>query len=103
VISSGRYEASQYGNPHIEREHLLLGLFPEHRRLAQKLLDKKGGVQSLRGEIEFQVKRGERLSTYVEVPLSAESKRILTQKPESWSIARVQATGLEPQSRSAAV
>jgi uncharacterized protein (TIGR02246 family) len=77
VIFFARYEASQYGNPHIETEHLLLGLFREDHRLAQKLLDKKGGVQSLREEIESQVKRGERLSTSVEVPLSAESKRIL--------------------------
>ena len=28
---------------------------------------------------------------------------ILTQKPDGWTIARVQATGLQPQSRSAAV
>jgi ATP-dependent Clp protease ATP-binding subunit ClpA len=50
VIFFARYEASQYGNPHIETEHLLLGLFREDHRLAQKLLDKKGGVPSLREE-----------------------------------------------------
>jgi ATP-dependent Clp protease ATP-binding subunit ClpC len=77
VIFFARYEASQYGNPYIETEHLLLGLFREDHRLAQKLLNKKGGAQSLREEIESQIKRGERLSTSVEVPLSAESKRIL--------------------------
>jgi ATP-dependent Clp protease ATP-binding subunit ClpC len=48
VIFFARYEATQYGNPYIETEHLLLGLFREDRRLAQKFLDKKGGVQSLR-------------------------------------------------------
>jgi uncharacterized protein (TIGR02246 family) len=77
VIFFARYEASQYGNPHIETVHLLLGLFREDHRLAQKLLNKKGGAQSLREEIESQIKRGERLSTSVEVPLSAESGRIL--------------------------
>jgi uncharacterized protein (TIGR02246 family) len=77
VIFFARYEASQYGNPYIETEHLLLGLFREDHRLAQKLLDKKGGVPTLREEIESQIKRGERLSTSVEMPLSAESRRIL--------------------------
>ena len=77
VIFFARYEASQYGNPCIETEHLLLGLFREDHRLAQKLLNKKGGAQSLRAEIESQIKRGERISTSVEVPLSAGSKRIL--------------------------
>jgi uncharacterized protein (TIGR02246 family) len=77
VIFFARYEASQYGSPYIETEHLLLGLFREDHLLARKLLNKKGGGQSLREEIESQIKRGERLSTSVEVPLSAESKLIL--------------------------
>jgi uncharacterized protein (TIGR02246 family) len=77
VIFFARYEASQYGNPYIETEHVLLGLFREDQRLAQKFLNKRGGAQSLREEIESHIKRGERLSTSVEVPLSAESKRIL--------------------------
>jgi ATP-dependent Clp protease ATP-binding subunit ClpC len=61
---------------------LLLGLFREDHRLAQKHLNKKGGAQSLRYEIESQIKRGERLSTAVEVPLSAASKRILNMAAE---------------------
>jgi ATP-dependent Clp protease ATP-binding subunit ClpC len=77
-----RQEASQYGNPYIETERLLLGLFREDHRLAQKHLNKKGGAQSLRYEIESQIKRGERLSTAVEVPLSAASKRILNMAAE---------------------
>jgi hypothetical protein len=40
VIFFARHEASQYGNRHIEKEHLLLGLFREDQRLAQKLLEK---------------------------------------------------------------
>ncbi len=77
VIFFARYEASQYGSPYIEAEHLLLGLFREDHLLAGKLLDKKGGAQSLREEIESQITRGERLTTSVEVPCSAETKRIL--------------------------
>src|SRR5580704_15528313 len=77
VIFFARYEASQYGNPYIETEHLLLGLFREDHLLARLLLNKTGGAQSLREEIESKITRGERLSTSVEVPLSAEAKRVL--------------------------
>jgi uncharacterized protein (TIGR02246 family) len=78
VIFFARYEASQYGSPYIETEHLLLGLFREDHPLARKLLNNKGGAQALRDEIESQITRGERISTSVEVPLSAESKHILS-------------------------
>jgi uncharacterized protein (TIGR02246 family) len=82
VIFFARYEASQYGSPHIETEHLLLGLFREDHSLTRKFLSEKGGAQSLRDEIESQITRGERISTSVEVPLSAESKRILNMAAE---------------------
>lgn len=82
VIFFARYEASQYGSPYIETEHLLLGLFREDHALARKILSEKGGAQSLREEIESQITRGERISTSVEVPLSAECKRILNMAAE---------------------
>jgi uncharacterized protein (TIGR02246 family) len=82
VIFFARYEASQYGSAHIETEHLLLGLFREDHSLARKFLDRKGGAQSLRDEIESQITRGQRISTSVEVPLSAESLHILTMAAE---------------------
>lgn len=82
VIFFARYEASQYGSPFIETEHLLLGLFREDHPLSRKLLNNKGGAQSLRDEIESQVTRGERFSTSVEVPLSAECKHILNMAVE---------------------
>jgi ATP-dependent Clp protease ATP-binding subunit ClpA len=71
VIFFARYEASQYGSMTIETEHLLLGLFREDHALARKFLSEKGGAQSLRDEIESQITRGDRISTSVEVPLSA--------------------------------
>src|SRR4029077_2551616 len=40
VIFFARYEASQYGSPYIETEHLLLGLLREDRALASRFLDK---------------------------------------------------------------
>jgi uncharacterized protein (TIGR02246 family) len=78
VIFFARYEASQYGSPHIESEHLLLGLLREDRRLARQVLPSfPSGVGVLRREIDAEVKRGERISTSVEMPLSEECKRVL--------------------------
>ena len=82
VIFFARYEASQYGSMSIETEHLLLGLFREDRGLARKFLSEKGGAQSLRNEIESRITRGERLSTAIEIPISAECKRILNKATE---------------------
>src|SRR5271155_1068845 len=82
VIFFARYEASQYGSQTIETEHLLLGLLREDHALSRKFLGQKGGVQFLREEIESQIKRGERISTSVELPLSAECKRIFNMASE---------------------
>jgi ATP-dependent Clp protease ATP-binding subunit ClpC len=82
VIFFARYEASQYGSMSIETEHLLLGLFRQDHALARKFLSEKGGAQSLRDEIESQITRGERLSTAIEIPISAECGRILNKAGE---------------------
>jgi uncharacterized protein (TIGR02246 family) len=82
VIFFARYEASQYGSMTIETEHLLLGLFREDHTLARRFLVKRGGAESLRDQIEAHITRGERISTSVEVPLSAECKRVLNMAAE---------------------
>jgi uncharacterized protein (TIGR02246 family) len=82
AIFFARYEASQYGSQTIETEHLLLGLLREDHALTRKVLGEKGGVQSLRDEIESRITRGERISTSVEVPLSAECTRVLIMAAE---------------------
>jgi uncharacterized protein (TIGR02246 family) len=82
VIFFARYEASQYGSHTIETVHLLLGLLREDHALTRRFLSEKGDVQSLRDEIESQITRGERISTSVEVPLSAECNRILNMAVE---------------------
>lgn len=82
TIFFARYEASQYGSHTIETVHLLLGLVREDHALARRFLDEKGGVHSLREEIESQITRGERISTSVEVPLSVECKHILNAAAE---------------------
>ena len=82
VIFFARYEASQYGIMCIETEHLLLGLMREDKALVWKFLRENGGVESIRREIESQITRGERLSTAIEIPISAECNRILKKAAE---------------------
>lgn len=77
VIFFARYEASQYGRPYIETEHLLLGFLREDPALAKRFL---GGVEAettIRGEIEKHIPPRERISTSVEVPLTDDSKKVL--------------------------
>src|SRR5437879_4915376 len=76
VIFFARYEASQYGSPYIETEHLLLGLMREDKALANRFLRQQGSIESIRKEIEARITIRERISTSVEVPLTAECKRI---------------------------
>src|SRR5499433_2397491 len=82
VIFFARYEASQYGSPYIETEHLLLGLMREDKALANRFLRQQGSIESIRKEIEARITIRERISTSVEVPLSAECKRILNMASE---------------------
>jgi uncharacterized protein (TIGR02246 family) len=49
----------------------------EDKALLGRFLRENGGVESIRREIESQITRGERLSTAVEIPVSAACKRIL--------------------------
>jgi ATP-dependent Clp protease ATP-binding subunit ClpA len=77
VIFFARYEASQYGSPYIETEHLLLGLLREDRALAKRFLGEVNAVEGIRSEIERHITSRERISTSVEVPLTLESKKVL--------------------------
>jgi hypothetical protein len=77
VIFFARYEASQYGSPYIETEHLLLGLVREDPTLARPSLGNVNAETAIRAEIEKHITTRERISTSVEVPLSGECKKIL--------------------------
>jgi Clp amino terminal domain, pathogenicity island component/SnoaL-like domain len=77
VIFFARCEASQYGSPCIETEHLLLGLLRENRGLAQLVAPEFGSGEDIRREIEAGIEAHERISTSVEVPLTQDCKRIL--------------------------
>jgi ClpA/ClpB-like protein len=75
AIFFARYEASQFGSPYIETEHLLLGLLRESKGIP-KLLPKVD-VASIRKQIEATVKVRTKISTAVDLPLSDGSKRVL--------------------------
>jgi len=48
VIFFARYEASQFGSPYIETEHLLLGLLREDKALTNRFLRSHASVESIR-------------------------------------------------------
>src|ERR1700737_2114126 len=95
VIFFARYEASQYGSPYIETEHLLLGLMREDKALANRFLRQQGSIESIRKEIEARITIRERISPSVEVPLSAECKRILNMAGEEAERLGVKHVGTE--------
>jgi len=77
VIFFARYEASNYGSSFIETEHLLLGLLREDYGLKKWFPNSANLEEGIRADIEKRITRGERISTSVEIPLSAECKRVL--------------------------
>ncbi len=82
VIFFARYEASQFGQPYIETEHLLLGILREHKALANRFLQTLAPVESIRKQIEARTGIREKVPTSVDLPLSNESKRVLAYAAE---------------------
>jgi ATP-dependent Clp protease ATP-binding subunit ClpA len=77
VIFFSRYEASQFGSPYIETEHLLLGLLREDKVLTNRILRGHRSMEGIRKTIEENTIIRDKVSTSVDLPLSNESKRIL--------------------------
>src|ERR1700760_3204566 len=82
VIFFARYEASQFGSPYIETEHLLLGLLREDKALTNRFLRSHASVESIRKQIEAHTTIREKVSTSVDLPLSDECKRVLAYAAE---------------------
>jgi hypothetical protein len=76
VIFFARYEASQFGSPCIETEHLLLGLLREDKALAHRFLGTTSS-ESIRKLIEARTIVREKIPTSVDLPMSHECKRVL--------------------------
>jgi uncharacterized protein (TIGR02246 family) len=85
VIFVARYEASNYGSPQIETEHILLGVMREGQTFIREVFGPNLDVTQIRTEIEKLITRRKSFPTSVEVPLwsksflplSEESKHVL--------------------------
>jgi hypothetical protein len=75
VIFFARYEASHYGSPAIDTEHLLLGLLREAKEISLKLGE--GAAQAIRTQIDARAPKHEPIPTNVDLPLSEAAKRVL--------------------------
>jgi ATP-dependent Clp protease ATP-binding subunit ClpC len=82
VIFFARYEASQFGSPYIETEHLLLGLLREDKQLTNRFLRSHASIESIRKQIEGRTMIRDKVSTSVDLPLSQECKRVLSYAAE---------------------
>ncbi len=82
VIFFARYEASQFGSPYIETEHLLLGLLREDKALTNRFLRSHASVELIRKQIEAHTTIREKVATSVDLPLSNEGKRVLAYAAE---------------------
>jgi ATP-dependent Clp protease ATP-binding subunit ClpC len=81
IIFFARYEASQYGSPYIETEHLLLGIMREDKALAFRFLPSTE-PESIRKQIDARTEVRKPVATSVDLPLSNECKRVLAYAAE---------------------
>src|SRR6187431_863730 len=78
VLFFARYEATQMGSTSIETEHLLLGLIREGKGLTSRIFARSHlSLDSIRKEIEGRTVFREKVATSVEIPFSADTKRVL--------------------------
>ena len=82
IIFFAHHEASQFGSPYIETEHLLLGLLHEDKALTNRFLRSRASVESIRKQIEQHTVVREKVSTSVDLPLSNECRRVLAYSAE---------------------
>jgi hypothetical protein len=75
AIFFARYEASQFGSPFIETEHLLLGILREYKRLVSTL--PVGAVVLVRKQIAALAPSRPAIATSVDLPISKASGRVL--------------------------
>jgi ATP-dependent Clp protease ATP-binding subunit ClpC len=83
VIFFARYEASMFGSPCIEAEHLLLGLLREDPALASMALPSVVvSISAIRKEVEGRTTLREKTSMAIDLPRSNQSKRALAYAAE---------------------
>src|SRR5260221_11115232 len=78
VIFFARYEASQFGAPMIEPEHVLLGVSRQEKPLfARFLTDSKQSLDSIRGQVKEHSLSRAPIDSAVELPLAPDTKQAL--------------------------
>jgi hypothetical protein len=75
VVFFARYEASHYGSPQIETEHLLLGLLREEKSVNRWV--PKAQPEIIRQRIDAATERRPRIATNLDLPLSTEARQVL--------------------------
>jgi hypothetical protein len=81
IIFLSRYEASQFGSPQIDTEHLLLGLLREEKALSHRFILRATTADALRRKIEAASPLREKISTSVDMPLSQRQRKSWTMPP----------------------
>jgi hypothetical protein len=76
VIFFARYEASQFGSPLIETEHLLLGILRDDKELIRRVLP-NANPDSLRQDVVSRMKPATEQSTTIDLPLGDDAKHVL--------------------------
>jgi hypothetical protein len=76
IIFFARYEASNFGSPYIETEHILLGLLREEKR-AFAWIPKAPTAEAVRQRIESRIPKRPSTATSVDLPLSKASTHVL--------------------------
>src|SRR5579862_6460321 len=82
VIFFARYEASQFGSPYIETEHLLLGILREDKSVTNRFLHSHSSEETIRDQIVAHTPAREKIETSVDLPLTNEGKRVLAYAEE---------------------
>ena len=78
VVFFARYEASQFGAPAIEPEHILLGMMREDKSVTGRFFPRTQiSVETVRKEVESRTILRERRPHTEELPLAPETKRVL--------------------------
>jgi len=95
VIFFARYEASEFGNPEINPEFLLLGLLREDKHVVTRWLGEGDWPAILREEVAKRVHTGPKTSTSVDLPLTNDAKRVLAYAAEEAERLKHQYIGTE--------
>ncbi|WP_263352265.1 Clp protease N-terminal domain-containing protein [Acidicapsa acidisoli] len=82
VIFFARYEASEFGSPYIETEHLLLGLLRENKGVFTLILGLNLSEEEIRAAISELTTKRQKIATSIDLPLSDEALRILAYSAE---------------------